>query len=70
MCPQTRIPFETLADLVDGRLPEGEAAEFTFDFDSKTVGLLVEKRAGACGANSIEGEIPDAAYSGLFVEKD
>ncbi len=27
MPSQTRIPFETLADLVDGRLSEGEAAE-------------------------------------------
>lgn len=27
MLSQTRIPFETLADLVDGRLSEGEAAE-------------------------------------------
>ena len=39
MCPQTRIPFETLADLVDGRLPESEAAELRrrlADADART----------------------------------
>ncbi len=39
MAPQKRIPFETLADLVDGRLSESEAAEVRrrlFDADPLT----------------------------------
>ncbi len=39
MASQTRIPFETLADLVDGRLSESEAAEVRrqlSDADSRT----------------------------------
>ena len=61
MCPQTRIPFETLTDLVDGRLPESEAAELRrrlTDADSRTQADLAWLQALASFRRAIPLEAP------------